>query len=195
MRPVSERYTRDVREFEERQLAYRRRRARERRPTGAWSPLAAAALAGGALALSALVGRRYSPGPNHPATRRWYRDLEKPAFTPPDAVFGGVWPVLEIMLAVGAYRLLRQPSSADRDTALALWGLNVALIGGWTKLFFGERSLRGGAAAAAFQFGAGAGYVAYAVKVDGAAGALGVPYVAWVGFANVLAEEIWRKNA
>lgn len=43
------------------------------------SPSAAAALAVGAVALTALVSKRYGPTPDHPDVERWYRRLEKPA--------------------------------------------------------------------------------------------------------------------
>jgi tryptophan-rich sensory protein len=38
------------------------------------------------------------------------------------------------------------------------------------------------------------GYVATAARVDRTAGQLGIPLVAWVSFATLLAEEIWRRN-
>ena len=52
----------------------RRERARYHEPArrrhGGFSPLAAAALAGGAVALSACLGRRYSPDRQHPGIHR-----------------------------------------------------------------------------------------------------------------------------
>jgi len=186
-------------EDHERRLERRRReRVRHHEPSrrrhGGLSPLAAAAIAGGAMALSGFLGRRYSPDREHPAIDRWYHGLQKPSFTPPDTVFGAVWPALEALLAVGGYRLLREPSHPDRDWALAFWAVNLAMIPGWTKIFFGERSLAGGLGAAAAQLGAGLAYVENARRVDGVAAACGVPYVAWLAFANVVAEEVWRRN-
>ena len=69
------------------------------------------------------------------------------------------------------------------------------MIGGWTKIFFGERSLAGGSLAAAGMVGSGAAYVEFARRVDGWAGAAGVPYTAWLAFAALLSEEVWRRNA
>ncbi len=68
------------------------------------------------------------------------------------------------------------------------------MIGGWTKIFFGERSLAGGAVGAAAMIGTGAAYVERASHVDGIAAATGVPFTAWVAFATALSEEIWRRN-
>lgn len=176
-----------------------RHRSGERFPRrhrgGGLSPWAALAIAGGAVAVSALVGRRYSPDRSHPKIDRWYHGLDKPAMTPPDPVFGAVWPVLEALMAAGGYRLLRAPRSPERDVALALWALNIAMIGGWTKIFFGERSVRGGAVASAAMVGSGAAFVERASHVDGLAAASGVPFTAWIAFATALSEEIWRRNA
>lgn len=174
--------------------AQRRRRERALHRRSPLSPLAAGVIAGGALALAGLIGRRYSPDRSHPDIDRWYHGLEKPPFTPPDQVFGAVWPALEVFLAVGGYRLLRESSSPERTRALALWFVNVAMIAGWPKVFFGERSLGGGLAASTVQLGASLAYVESATRLDPVAAAAGIPYAAWVAFANVIAEEVWRRN-
>ena len=158
------------------------------------SPLAAIATVTLVLGGSALLGRRNAPDPSHPGIRRWYRKLDKPGFTPPDAVFGAVWPMLESGLAVGGYRLLRQPASGSRDIAVGLWLLNTAMVGGWTELFFRKRALGSSAAASAAMIATGSGYVLAASKVDRPAAATAVPFVAWVGFATILAERIWARN-
>jgi tryptophan-rich sensory protein len=155
---------------------------------------AAAALVAGAVALTAIVSKRYSPTPDHPDIERWYRGLKKPGFTPPDPVIGAGWGVAETLLAAGGYRLMRLPSSHGRNVALALWALNFATIAGWAKLFFGERDLDRSLADIAVELGAAAGYVAAAARVDGTAAALGVPYAAWAAFGSALNEEIWRLN-
>jgi tryptophan-rich sensory protein len=155
---------------------------------------AAAALVAGAVALTAIVSKRYSPTPDHPDIERWYRSLEKPGFTPPDPVIGAGWGVAETLLAAGGYRLMRRPSSHGRNVALALWALNFATIAGWAKLFFGQRDLDRSLADIAVELAAAAGYVAAAARVDGTAAALGVPYAAWAAFGSALNEEIWRRD-
>jgi 2-polyprenyl-6-methoxyphenol hydroxylase-like FAD-dependent oxidoreductase/tryptophan-rich sensory protein len=158
------------------------------------SPLLAAGVVGAVLGVSALIGRRNAPDRTHPGIRRWYRRLDKPGFTPPDAAFGAVWPVLETGLAVGGYRLLRQPPGRARDTAVALWLANTAMVGGWTQLFFREKRLGASAVASGAMVATGAAYVAAAAKVDRPAAVTAVPFVAWLGFATLLAERIWRDN-
>lgn len=158
------------------------------------SPLVAGGIVVGVLGLSALIGRRNAPDPSHPGIRRWYRALDKPGFTPPDAVFGLVWPVLETGMAVGGYRLLRHAPSARRDASVGLWLVTTAMIGGWTELFFRERALAGSAAASGAMLATTAAYVATTHKVDRVAQATAVPLVGWLAFATVLATRVWQRN-
>ena len=159
-----------------------------------WSPAAALGLVGLLLGASAVLGRRNAPDRTHPTIRRWYQRLDKPEFTPPDAVFGAVWPALEAALAVGGYRLLRRPASVRRDAAVALWLANTAMIGGWSELFFRRKRLGASAAASGAMLASGAVLVATAARVDRTAAVTAVPYVGWLAFATLLAERIRRDN-
>jgi tryptophan-rich sensory protein len=155
---------------------------------------AALLIVAGVLGVSAIVGRRNAPDPSHPGIRRWYKRLDKPAYTPPDAAFGAVWPVLETGLAIGGYRLLRRPATGSRSLAVGLWLLNTGMIGGWTQLFFRKRALGSSAVASGAMIATGTSYVAAAARVDRIAAMTGVPFVAWLGFATLLAERIWARN-
>lgn len=146
------------------------------------------------LGASAALGRRNAPDAAHPGVRGWYRHLAKPGFTPPDAVFGAVWPVLETGLAIGGYRLLRRPPGRARNAAVGLWLANTAMVGGWTELFFRRHALTASTVAAgAMTAGAGA-LVATAGRVDRPAAALAAPFAAWLGFATLLSEGIRQRN-
>lgn len=158
------------------------------------SPLLAAGIALGAVTAAALFGRRASPTPKHERTQRWYKRLDKPGFTPPAPVYAIAWTGIQAGLAYGGYKLLRADASRARTTALALWAGNQVGIGGWSKVFFGNRAPGRGTIASA-ALGANAfGYVAAAGNVDKTAARTGMPLVAWVGFATLLSEEIWRRN-
>ena len=157
-------------------------------------PLTAGAIVVGTVVGAVLVGGRSSPTPDHPGTQRWYRRLEKPGFTPPPPVYAVAWTGIQAGLAFGGYRLLRRAPSTQRTLALALWGVNQAAIAGWSEVFFGHRAPGAGTLAAGAMIGTSAGYVAAAAREDDVAAAAGVPLVAWVSFATLLAEEIWRHN-
>jgi tryptophan-rich sensory protein len=159
-----------------------------------FSPLVAGGIVFGLLGLSALVGRRNAPDALHPGIMNWYRRLDKPDFTPPDASFGAVWPVLEISMAVGGYRLLRTEPSTRRNASIGLWLVTTGMIGGWTEIFFRECNLAGSAAASSAMLASTAAYVATTHRVDRVAQATAVPLLGWLAFATVLATRIWQRN-
>ena len=124
----------------------------------------------------------------------WYADLAKPSFTPPDRLFGPVWTVLYVLMAIAAWRVWR---AADRDTRrgpLTLFALQLALTLGWTVVFFGLQKI-GAALATIVVLDVGVVVTTLAFRsIDRWAGLLMVPYLAWVVFATVLNIAIWRLN-
>jgi tryptophan-rich sensory protein len=160
---------------------------------GSLSRPAAAVLAATALVAPALVAVLDKPS-RHWSTRVWYALLRKPSFHPPKSVFAVVWTALDGALALGAYRLARKPSTAQRNRALGLFATNVALIAGWPRLFFGRHRLGASAVGSAAIAATASAYVAAAKPVDRPAAAAGVPLVAWVAFATVLGTALWRMN-
>ena len=154
----------------------------------------AAGLAVGTVVAALLAGKRANPGPDHPRTQRWYKRLEKPGFTPPTPAYPVAWTAIEASLAYGGYRLLRAEPSPERSKALALWTLNQVGIGGWSEVFFGYRAPGWGTLASAGLGISAVTYVAVATQTDKVAAGLGLPLVAWVTFATLLSEEIWRRN-
>jgi tryptophan-rich sensory protein len=161
---------------------------------GALSRPAAAVLAAAAIAAPALAAYADRPSARNIGTRIWYALLRKPAFQPPDKVFPVVWSAIDGALALGAWRLARRPATPQRNRALGLLGTNVAMIAGWSRLFFGKRRLGGAAVGAGALAATAAAYVAAAKEVDRPAAAAGVPLVAWVAFATVLSTAIWKMN-
>lgn len=155
-----------------------------RPPAAAWAAIA--------VLWPALAGRWW--GPQRLRAGVWYRLLHKPSFQPPDAAIPLAWSAINSALAIGAYRLMRQPAAPERNRALGWWALNVALIGGWSGVFFGRRNLPASTVLAAAMVATGAAYVAQSRKVDRPAAFSGVPYVAWVAFATVLTAALWRRN-
>ena len=128
-------------------------------------------------------------------TRRWYRRLKKSDYTPPSPIYPIAWTGIQASLAYAGYRLMRSAPSGQRNTALALWSANQIGIGGWSEVFFGQRAPGWGTVASAALGANATGYVISASQTDKVAGRLGAPLIAWVAFATLLSEEIWRKNA
>ena len=124
----------------------------------------------------------------------WYQQLSKPSFNPPDWVFGPVWTVLYIAMAVAAWRVWRRLGFGDARNALALFAIQLLLNLAWTILFFGFRQIGLALVEIVVLFAA---IVATAIafwRRDRGAGLVFIPYLGWVGFAALLNASLWRLN-
>ena len=146
----------------------------------------------GAVALSALVARLNAPTPDNPEIYSDYEEMVQPEIKPPPRVFALVWPPLFMALTLSGLRIWNAPASSARTQALTLWGTVQALNAIWMAL--GPKRLGGQIAAAVASLGTACAYVWRARKVDPPAANMVAPYVGWIGFANVLTEELWRNN-
>ena len=155
-----------------------------------WAP--ALLMAAGAVVAAAGVGRRY--GPQHPREAVWYAQLRKPPFTPPGAVIGAAWSVLDTLLVVSGTRLLRAAPGRTRNAAMGCWGLTVAGLGGYPWMFFGRKRLGASTAVVGGMAASAVGLVATAAQVDRPAAWASVPLVAWLAFAGLLSGEVLRRN-
>ena len=65
--------------------------------------------------------------------KKWYKNLKKSKLTPPSFVFGIVWPILYILLAIYFVLGLSQKGS---ERALVFFGAQMLLNLSWTYVFF-----------------------------------------------------------
>ena len=149
-------------------------------------------ITGGAVLVSALIARRNAPTADNPDLMADYDQLEQPGFKPPRAAFAIIWPPLFLALTLSGLRIWNAPRSQARTQALTLWGAVQALNALWMAL--GPKRLGGQLATAVASLGTSAAYAVRARKVDAPAAGMVAPYLGWISFANVLTEELWRKN-
>jgi translocator protein len=125
----------------------------------------------------------------------WYEQLEQPAWEPPDWLFGPVWTVLYVLMAVAAWLVSRCGlHRGDVQIALGLYLLQLALNLGWTGVFFGlERPGWALVEIVVLVLVLLATIVAFA-RVSKIAAALLVPYLLWVGYATALTAAIAALN-
>lgn len=123
----------------------------------------------------------------------WYRDLGKPSFTPPDAVFPVVRTSLYALIVLVGMPHMERGAFSRAQCPLRLWISQLAANAQWSKIFFGERRPTL-ALADVLELEEMIGSYAAARKVDGAAANAFIPYGAWVAFATVLNPEIARRN-
>ena len=134
------------------------------------------------------IGSRFRPD-------AWYESLAKPAWNPPNAIFGPVWSVLYALMGVAAWLVWRQAGFTEASAAVVLFVVQLVLNALWSYLFFGLHRV----ALAFFEI-----LVLWAlILIVGVlfwrevclAGALMLPYLVWVGFASVLNFSLWRLNS
>jgi benzodiazapine receptor len=132
---------------------------------------------------------------NQSAIAEWYPSLRKPAWTPPNSVFGPVWSALYLMMALAAWLVWRRVGLRGGAVPLLLFGLQLASNIAWSGFFFGLRM-------PGLAFGdivlLWALIVATLIafwKANPVAGILLAPYLAWVSFAAALNLAVWRMNA
>ena len=124
-----------------------------------------------------------------------YQSLIKPSFTPPSWLFGVVWPILYLLMAIAAYRVwLKGRSGEDTTKALILYGIQLFLNFMWTILFFRFRLI----GLAFFELMLLLVFILLTTfeffKHDKLAGVLMIPYILWVSFAGVLNFTFWMLN-
>lgn len=128
------------------------------------------------------------------AAQTWYPQLNQPAFTPPAWVFGPVWAVLYLAMGVAAWLVWLRRGVRSAEGVWALFALQLVLNAVWPGVFFGMRDL--GSAffvIVVLWLAIGATLLAF-WRIHRLAGALFVPYLAWVTFAAVLNYSLWQMN-
>jgi tryptophan-rich sensory protein len=125
----------------------------------------------------------------------WYANLNKPFFTPPNGLFGPVWTVLYILMAVSAWLVWQKglDKSAVR-IALALYLVQLVLNALWTPIFFGlQMPLPALVEILLLWFAILAATLVFA-RVSMMAALLLMPYILWTTFAVALNASIWVLN-
>ncbi|MCY2958897.1 MAG: tryptophan-rich sensory protein [Planctomycetota bacterium] len=125
----------------------------------------------------------------------WYAGLVKPSWNPPAWLFGPVWTLLYLMMAVAAWLVWREGGWRAQKRPLALFLVQWLLNALWTPLFFGLHRPDIALAEILGLWAVLAGTLVSFWRVRRIAGLLLVPYLAWVSFAAFLNFTIWRLNS
>ncbi|MEU4220271.1 TspO/MBR family protein [Actinoplanes sp. NPDC026623] len=139
-----------------------------------------------AVLCTAVVGSLAATG-----SKAEYASLEQPAWAPPSWLFGPVWTILYVLIAIAGW-LVWQRTGWTR--ALTVYAVQLALNAAWTPLFF-----------AAGRYGLALveimvlwvlilATIVLFWRTSRLAAALLVPYLAWVSFATALNAAIWSAN-
>lgn len=134
----------------------------------------------------AFIASRYEPG-------SWYAGLNKPAWTPPNWVFGPVWTLLYLAIAFAGWLIWRN-SGEKFYLALLLWIVQLVLNGVWSWLFFGLQNPAAAFVDIVLLLGAIIFFIVISYPLSRPASWLFIPYGCWVAFALFLNFTLWRMN-
>lgn len=124
----------------------------------------------------------------------FYQQLVRPSWAPPGWLFGPVWSALYFSMGVAAWLAWRERGLRGMGGATVLFLAQLAVNALWSWLFFAWRL--GGLAFAEvlILLAMIAATVLAFWRIRPLAGALLLPYLAWVAFASVLNYSTWRLN-
>jgi benzodiazapine receptor len=127
--------------------------------------------------------------------RTWYGTIRKPAWNPPDWLFGPVWTVLYILMGLALWRVWRvgwdQPGVR---LPVILFLVQLVLNVLWSVIFFGLRRINWAVVEIVLLWCFLLATMIAFFAVEPLAGWLLVPYLAWVTFAGVLNFTVWQLN-
>lgn len=125
----------------------------------------------------------------------WYKRLRKPAFQPPDWLFGPAWTVILILAAWASTIAWTAAAAPDQQRdVIILFAVNGLFHLGWSPLFFVARRPDWALVEVVFLWASLVAMVVGLWPISATAALMILPYLAWVSFAAVLNLAIVRLN-
>ena len=123
----------------------------------------------------------------------WYYNLAKPAFNPPDWVFGPVWTILYAMMSVAVW--LAYKKSKYSNKILLIYFVHLFINASWSYIFFYYKQIF----LASFIISAIIFFILYLMilysKYSKPSVVLMLPYFAWSSYALYLNSTIYILNS
>jgi tryptophan-rich sensory protein len=125
----------------------------------------------------------------------WYASLAKPAWNPPNWLFGPVWTILYVLMGIALFLVWREGlDRRDVRYAILIFAVQLGLNITWSLVFFGLHSIWGGLVVIFILWLAiWANIVAFYV-ISKPAGLILIPYLIWVSIASYLNYTIYLLN-
>ena len=123
----------------------------------------------------------------------WYYNLAKPAFSPPNWIFGPVWTLLYVMMSVAVW--LAYKKSKNSNKILAIYFIHLLINASWSYVFFYYKQIF----LASFIISIIIFFILYLMvlysKYSKPSVLLMLPYFAWSTFALYLNSTIYILNS
>ena len=136
----------------------------------------------GILFLGFFSGQLANSGPGN----MWFAELTKPSLYPPPQLFGIVWSILYVVIALALAMVVTAYGAAGRRPAIIAFVVQLALNLAWSPLFFGAHWMMPALLLLIVLDVAIVVTVVLFRRVRPLAAALLLPYLAWCLFATLL---------
>lgn len=124
----------------------------------------------------------------------FYAMVVKPPLAPPGWLFPVVWAVLYALMGFGAARIWLTGPTRERQQALLIFGLQLAVNFCWSPFFFNARAFGLSFLWLLLLWLLIVLMIADFRRLDRTAARLQLPYLLWVSFAGYLNYMIWQLN-
>ena len=124
----------------------------------------------------------------------WYVSLKKPCFNPPSAVFGPVWSILYLLMAIAAFVVWRNTCFRKQPAPLIMFFVQLLLNFVWVLIFGIGHDLFAAFVEILYLWVAIFITIILFFRVRSWVHFLLLPYLAWVTFASVLNYSLWQLN-
>jgi tryptophan-rich sensory protein len=129
-----------------------------------------------------------------PAIPGWYAALKKPAWKPPSWLFGPVWFILYIMMALAAWLVWREGALGHYHWPLIWFMIQLTLNLAWSYIFFNLHRPGVALGEIVMLWLAILATLVFFWPISRPAGLLMFPYLVWTTYAAILNFSIWRMN-
>ena len=121
-----------------------------------------------------------------PSIATWYSHLNKPAFNPPNWIFGPVWTILYCLMGVSVFLVLQKKLKKQLNFLVLLFTVQLFLNFLWSIIFFGMHLPLAALLEIALLWISIALLIIDFWKFSKPGAILLIPYLCWVSFASVL---------
>jgi translocator protein len=124
-----------------------------------------------------------------------YRTLDLPPYSPPPWLFGVVWPILYILMGIGAYLVYITPSNPeDKRNALLTYAVQLFVNFSWSIVFFRFQAYGTAVIVLALLLFLVALTLMFFYKINKIAASLLIPYLIWLLIAYYLNVGVFVLN-
>ena len=110
----------------------------------------------------------------------WYNSLKKAPWTPPNYVFGIIWPILYVLMFISLFLITKNKKCSGFCTAIILFFIQLFFNLIWTTIFFSLKMPK----LALFDLGLVIGFtlltIKYFYKISKLSSYLLLPYITWL---------------